>query len=203
MGNQEFVDFIKEEVKRRENKKEDFMENINKYFIEKEECACEGECEVCTCSGAKRGFRVVKDEFRKHPDVEIQLPKRGSKGSAGYDICTPVDIVIPPYGISEAIQTDIKAYMLDDEVLEIYPRSSIGFKKGLMLINTVGIIDSDYFSNPDNDGNIGFKFKNLTDKEVVIEAGTRILQGIFKKYLVVDDDDTDTERVGGIGSTGV
>ena len=92
--------------------------------------------------------------------------------------------------------------MLDDEVLEIYPRSSIGFKKGLMLINTVGIIDSDYFSNPDNDGNIGFKFKNLTDKEVVIEAGTRILQGIFKKYLVVDDDDTDTERVGGIGSTG-
>ena len=184
MGNQEFVDFIKEEVKRRENKKEDFMENINKYFIEKEECACEGECEVCRCSGAERGFRVVKDEFRKHPDVEIQLPKRGSKGSAGYDICTPVDIVIPPYGISEAIQTDIKAYMLDDEVLEIYPRSSIGFKKGLMLINTVGIIDSDYFSNPDNDGNIGFKFKNLTDKEVVIEAGTRILQGIFKKYLV-------------------
>ena len=150
----------------------------------------------------KRGFKIVRDEFRKHKDVEIQLPKRGSKGSAGYDICTPVDIVIPPYGISDAIQTDIKAYMPDDEVLLIVPRSSIGFKKGLMLINTVAVIDSDFYESPESDGNIGFKLKNLTDKEVVIKAGERIMQGIFKKYLVIDDDDTDTERVGGIGSTG-
>ena len=149
----------------------------------------------------KRGFKIVRDKFRKHKDVEIQLPKRGSKGSAGYDICTPVDIVIPPYGISDAIQTDIKAYMPDDEVLLIVPRSSVGFKKGLMLINTVGIIDSDFYENPDNDGNIGFKLKNLTDKEVVIKAGERIMQGIFKKYLIVDDDNCDKERIGGIGST--
>lgn len=149
-----------------------------------------------------RGFEVVSDEFRKHPNVDIQKPKRGSFKSAGYDICTPIDIIIPPYGISDAIQTDIKAYMLDDEVLKIVPRSSIGFKKGLMLINTVGVIDSDYYNNKDNDGNIGFKLKNLTDKEVHIQAGERIMQGIFTKYLITDDDNCNDERTGGIGSTG-
>lgn len=149
-----------------------------------------------------RGFEVVEDKHRKHPDVDIKIPKRGTSHSAGYDICTPVKIVIPPYGISEAIQTDIKAYMLEDEVLEIYPRSSLGFKKNLMLINTVGIIDADYYSNKDNDGNIGLKLKNLGDKEVVIEAGEKILQGIFKKYLKVDDDNVNEERIGGVGSTG-
>ena len=171
------------------------MENINKYFIEKE------ECESCRCSGEVRGFKIVRDECRKHPDVEIQLPKRGSKGSAGYDICTPVDIVIPPYGISDAIQTDIKAYMPDDEVLLIVPRSSIGFKKGLMLINTVAVIDSDFYESPESDGNIGFKLKNLTDKEVVIKAGERIMQGIYVKYGITDDDECDKERIGGVGST--
>ena len=149
-----------------------------------------------------RGFEVISDEFRKHPDVDIKLPKRGSSKSAGYDICTPVDIIIPPNGISDAIQTDIKAYMLDDEYLEIVPRSSIGFKKGLMLINTCGIIDSDYYNNPDNDGNIGFKFKNLTNETVEIKAGERILQGIFKKYLTIDNDDCDIIRTGGVGSSG-
>ena len=149
-----------------------------------------------------RGFEVISDEFRKHPDVDIKLPKRGSSKSARYDICTPVDIIIPPNGISDAIQTDIKAYMLDDEYLEIVPRSSIGFKKGLMLINTCGIIDSDYYNNVDNDGNIGFKFKNLTNETVKIKAGERILQGIFKKYLTIDNDDCDIIRTGGTGSTG-
>ena len=149
-----------------------------------------------------RGFEVISDEFRKHPNIEIKLPKRGSSKSAGYDICTPVDIIIPPNGISDAIQTDIKAYMLDDEYLEIVPRSSIGFKKGLMLINTCGIIDSNYYNNIDNDGNIGFKFKNLTNEIVEIKAGERILQGIFKKYLTIDNDDCDIIRTGGVGSSG-
>lgn len=71
-----------------------------------------------------------------------------------------------------------------------------------MLINTVGVIDSDYYSNKDNDGNIGFKLKNLTDEEVIIEAGEKIIQGIFSKYLKTDDDNTLEERTGGIGSTG-
>ena len=103
-------------------------------------CKCGGNCK----GKVKRGVKVVKDECRKHPEVEIKLPKRGTKNSAGYDICTPVDILIPAHGFSEPIQTDIKAYMGEDEVWKLYPRSSIGFKKKLMLVNTTGIIDSDY-----------------------------------------------------------
>ena len=166
-------------------------------YITKEE----SEKHSLTFNTRQRGFEVVTEKMRAYEDVEINLPVRGSSSSAGYDIYTPVEIVIPPNGISDVIFTDIKAYMLPDEVLEIYPRSSIGFKKGLMLVNTVGIIDSDYYSNKSNDGNIGFKLKNLTDKEVRIEAGERVLQGIFKKYLTIDDDDCNKERVGGIGST--
>ena len=157
----------------------------------------------CKCeSKVRRGFKVVKDECRKHPDVEIKLPKRGTKHSAGYDICTPVDILIPSHGFSEPIQTDIKAYMGEDEVLKIYPRSSIGFKKKLMLVNTTGIIDSDYYENPDNDGNIGFAFYNMSDVDVLIKAGERVLQGIFTKYLITEDDNADEVRTGGTGSTG-
>ena len=161
-------------------------------------CKCGGNCK----SKVRRGFKVVKDECRKHPEVEIKLPKRGTKNSAGYDICTPVDILIPSHGFSEPIQTDIKAYMGEDEVLKIYPRSSIGFKKKLMLVNTTGIIDSDYYENPDNDGNIGFAFYNMSDVDVLIKAGERVLQGIFTKYLVTEDDNADEVRTGGTGSTG-
>lgn len=201
-------------------------EEVSKDYFElikfiKSKCQEEKGCKKCDfdqiCLGVKgvpakaklrikvdvknRGFKVVDYKYRKHPNIDIKKPKRGTKNSAGYDICTPVKIVIPAGGISEAIQTDIKAYMLEDEVLEIYPRSSLGFKKGLMLINTVGIIDSDYYSNSDNDGNIGFKLKNLTDKEVVIEAGEKIMQGVFKKYLKIDNDNVNEIRNGGIGST--
>ena len=161
-------------------------------------CKCGGNCK----GKVKRGFKVVKDECRKHPEVEIKLPKRGTKNSAGYDICTPVDILIPAHGFSKPIQTDLKAYMGEDEVLKIYPRSSIGFKKKLMLVNTTGIIDSDYYENPDNDGNIGFAFYNMSDVDVLIKAGERVLQGIFEKYLITDDDNADEVRTGGTGSTG-
>lgn len=150
-----------------------------------------------------RGFQLVSDEHRKFPGVEIVLPRRGTSRSAGYDICTPVDIVIPPRGSSKTIFTDVKAYMLPDEALTTHVRSSIGMKRGLVLANTTGIIDSDYYSNPDNDGNIGFMLRNLTDEEVVIKAGERVIQGIFIKYLVTDDDEpTSEERLGGVGSTG-
>ena len=201
-------------------------EEVSKDYFElikfiKSKCQEKKRCKKCDltqiCLGVKgiparaklkikadiknRGFEVVDYKYRKHIDVDIQIPKRSTKNSAGYDICTPIKIIIPAGGISEAIQTDIKAYMLEDEVLEIYPRSSLGFKKGLMLINTVGIIDSDYYSNSYNDGNIGFKLKNLTDKEVVIEAGEKIMQGVFKKYLKIDNDNVNAIRNGGIGST--
>lgn len=150
-----------------------------------------------------RGFKLVEDQHRKYPECSIVLPQRGTTGSAGYDICTPVDIVVPPRGSSKTIFTDIKAYMGLDEVLSVYVRSSIGMKRGLVLANTTGIIDSDYYSNPDNDGNIGFMLRNLTDQEVVIKAGERVVQGIFMKYLTVDDDTPKSEeRLGGVGSTG-
>lgn len=150
-----------------------------------------------------RGFEIVEDKFRKNPDCKIIMPQRGTSKSAGYDICTPVDIVIPAKGHSSTIFTDIKAYMLPDEVLCTHVRSSIGMKRGLVLANTTGIIDSDYYSNQDNDGNIGFMLRNLTDEEVVIKAGERVIQGIFSKYLVADGDEPKSEeRVGGVGSTG-
>lgn len=150
-----------------------------------------------------RGFELVSDQHRKHPGCNILIPQRGTAKSAGYDLCTPVDIVIPARGQSGVIFTDIKAYMEADEVLVTHVRSSIGMKRGLVLANTTGIIDSDYYSNPDNDGNIGFMLRNLTDEEVIIKAGERVIQGIFIKYLISDHDQPKSEeRLGGVGSTG-
>lgn len=149
-----------------------------------------------------RGFEAVEKAYRVHPNVDIVLPTRATAKSAGYDFVTPVDIVVPPHGYSVAIQTDVKAYMQDDEVLELHIRSSLGFKKGLRLINCTGIIDADYYSNADNDGNIGIKLYNASEEEVIVKAGERIMQGIFTKYLIVDEDNANGERTGGYGSTG-
>lgn len=129
------------------------------------------------------------------------FPQRSTKKSAGYDFSTPIDLTIPPKGYTKFF-TNIKAYMEDDEVLKLYIRSSLGFKHGLMLANNTGIIDADYYSNPENDGNIGCCLYNSSDKELKFEAGTRIFQGIFQKYLVADDDNANKKRVGGLGSTG-
>lgn len=83
----------------------------------------------------------------------------------------------------------------------IYIRSSVGIKKGLVLSNGTGVIDADYYSNPDNDGNIGISLLNTMNEDIVIEAGEKIAQGIFVGYLVADDDQATAERVGGFGST--
>ena len=150
----------------------------------------------------ERGFEVVDDKFRKHPDANIQLPVRGDRRSAGYDIRIPVRAVIRP-NTKVIIPTDIKAFMQDDEVLELHVRSSIGIKRGIVLSNITGIIDSSYYSNADNDGNICLALWNTSDVDVVLEAGERVCQGIFKKYLIAGDDNyLSEERVGGIGSTG-
>ena len=150
----------------------------------------------------KRGFEVVDDKFRKYPDINIQLPVRGDRRSAGYDIRIPERVVIKP-NTKVIVPTDIKAFMQDDEVLELHVRSSIGIKRGIVLSNITGIIDSSFYSNPDNDGNIALALWNTSDVDVVLEAGERVCQGIFKKYLIVGDDNyLSEERVGGIGSTG-
>lgn len=148
-----------------------------------------------------RGFEVCQDAFRKYPDVDIQLPKRGDSRSAGYDFYAPCDIVIQP-NEKVLLFSDIKAYMQNDEVLMLYVRSSIGIKKGLVLSNGTGIIDSSFYSNPSNDGNIGIALHNTSDKTVEIKQGERIIQGIFMKYLVADEDNVIHEnRIGGIGSS--
>jgi len=147
-----------------------------------------------------RGFEVVSDSFRKHKDVEIKLPIRATKISAGYDFSSPISITIQPKS-KEIIWTDVKSYMQEGEVLILDVRSSIGIKKGLMLANTIGIVDQDYFSNINNDGNIGICLYNMTDEPVHIEQFERIAQGIFIPFLVSDNGNTEEERKGGIGST--
>ena len=147
-----------------------------------------------------RGFEAVVEEMRKGT-MDYILPVRGSSKSAGYDLASPIDVIIEPHS-SVLIWTNIKAFMQDDEVLEVYIRSSTAIKRDLILKNTVGIIDSDYYSNESNDGNIGICLYNTTYAPREIKKGERIAQGIFKKYLVADDDVclNDT-RTGGIGST--
>jgi len=146
-----------------------------------------------------RGFEFVKPELRKTLG-KITLPTRGSKYSAGYDLYSPISVIIFP-GKTQFIWTDIKAYMQDDEVLLTHIRSSIAIKKGLTLANFTGIIDKDYYSNIKNDGNIGVCLRNNTDEPVGIDEGERVAQAIFTKYLISDNGNVDDKREGGIGST--
>ncbi len=143
-----------------------------------------------------RGFKVVKG----FENSSIILPKRQTKNSAGYDFYVASDTVIKAHSIA-LIPTGVKAYMESDEVLKIYVRSSMPMKKGLTLANNVGIIDSDYFENPDNDGHIMIQVLNFSDNDILVKKNDRIAQGIFLKYLIADDDTTNEERKGGFGST--
>ena len=147
-----------------------------------------------------RGFEVAKG----FEDKEINLPVRKTKFSAGYDIEAAEEVVVPSFkkGMNPTlIKTGIKAYMQDDEVLMLYNRSSNPKKKGLILANSVGVIDKDYYGNQDNDGHIMFAFYNVKDEDITIKKGEAIGQAVFQKYLVTDDDSTEGERIGGFGST--
>ena len=146
-----------------------------------------------------RYFEIVKDEFRKNPNVEIKLPTRATEHSAGYDFYSPVSITIQPNEMA-MIWTDVKAHMYYDNALFIIPRSSMG-KQPIMIANTVGLIDSDYYGNESTDGNIGFRLLNLGNTPYEIKVGDRIGQGVFVKYGTVKDDDTKGVRSGGFGST--
>ena len=147
-----------------------------------------------------RGFEIVSSYL----DQGINLPIRKTTGSAGYDIEAAEDIVVPSFKKGDAptlIPTGIKAYMEDDEVLYLYNRSSNPKKKGLILANSVGVVDKDYYGNPDNDGHIMFAFFNIKDEDITIKKGEAIGQGVFSKYLVVDKDTASGKREGGFGST--
>ena len=138
----------------------------------------------------------------KNAPADTVLPKRKTAKSAGYDFVLPCDVRLNPHSISAIIPTNVKAFMPDDEVLMLYIRSSIGIKHHVTLANGTGIIDADYFSNPDNDGNIGICLQNNSNEIVSFKKGERIMQGIFVKYAVCDSDDTNEVRKGGFGSTG-
>lgn len=149
---------------------------------------------------------------------DIQLPKRSTEFSAGYDIEAAEDTVVPSIwkmamrnllnGESimkpTMVPTGVKVYMEDDEVLEVYPRSSNAIKKYLTMPNSVGVIDSDYVDNPANDGAIGVPLWNFGLNDLTIAKHERIAQGIFVKFLKVDDDDkaSKASRLSGFGSTG-
>ena len=145
-----------------------------------------------------RFFEVVRDDCRKNSG-DIKLPTRATEYSAGYDFFSPIDITIEPQE-SVMIWSDIKAHMYYDNALIIIPRSSMG-KQPIMIANTVGLIDNDYYGNEDNDGNIGFRLLNLGKTPYEIKAGDRIGQGIFIKYGTVKNDNTISKRSGGFGST--
>lgn len=144
-----------------------------------------------------RGFEVVKEDMRK-TSGEIQLPTRGTTKAMAYDFYSPIDLVIEPNCIGK-VWTDVKAYMGDNECLILNVRSSMGGK--VMLANTQGWIDSDYYSNSSNDGNIGIFLKNISDEPYVIKKGDRVGQGMFLSFLVSDNGNTDEIRTGGFGST--
>ncbi|AGM99717.1 dUTP diphosphatase [Streptococcus iniae] len=129
------------------------------------------------------------------------LPKRETAHAAGYDLKVAEAMTIAPGEIT-LVPTGVKAYMQAGEVLFLFDRSSNPRKKGLVLINSVGVIDGDYYGNPGNEGHIFAQMKNITDHEVRLEVGERIVQAVFAPYLLVDDDQADGVRTGGFGSTG-
>lgn len=154
-----------------------------------------------------RFLKDWQDSFGDDEDVvktiydSIKLPKRATKGSAGYDFYAPMDIELKP-GETIKIPTGIRVEILEDWVLKLYPRSGLGFKYRLQLNNTVGIIDSDYFYS-DNEGHIFSKITNDTNegRNVTVKAGDGFMQGIFIQYGITEDDDVTDIRNGGFGST--
>jgi dUTPase len=148
---------------------------------------------------ALRGFEVATG----YENFPVVIPTRKTQASAGYDLSLIEDTTIPPKTAVLA-KTGLKAYMLPDEVLEIYIRSSIAIKQKVWCVNNVGVIDADYYNNPDNDGHLMIPLYNANDEAVTFKQGERVAQGIFKKYLTIDGEDASefAERTGGFGSTG-
>ncbi|MFO8068861.1 MAG: dUTP diphosphatase [Alkalibacterium sp.] len=160
-----------------------------------------------------RGFEIVS----KYVNEELSLPKRATKGSAGYDLTAAVDIVVPsafkalkkenesgtnPMS-STLVPTGIKVYMPDNEYLLLANRSSNPMKKQLAVPNGIGVIDADYYGNEGNEGEIFVQVINYGLEDVEISKGERIAQGIFSRYEVVDDEvQSFDKRTGGFGSSG-
>lgn len=165
----------------------------------------------------ERGFEVCSN----YSDKDINLPIRKTKNSVGYDIEAAEDTVIPSIwktvfsnfgkflkGENDyeeikptLIKTGLKSYFLEDEVLVLANRSSNPMKKGLILANSIGIIESDYYNNPDNEGHLMYAYYNFFPKDTIIKKHDAIGQAFFQKFLITDDDKASGMRMGGFGST--
>ena len=143
-----------------------------------------------------RRFEVVS----RCKDMNVKLPKRKTKKSAGYDFFAVEDFTLYPNKLC-IVPTGVKAYMEDDEVLYLHIRSSVALKRGVRMLNSIGVIDADFVDNPDNEGEISLGLLSHNDDIVHIKKGERIAQGVFHKFLITDDDNAEGKRVGGIGST--
>lgn len=148
-------------------------------------------------------YKISENQFSKDSSAnygDIKLPVRATKGSAGYDFYSPIDICLKP-GESIKVPTGIRCKIDDGYVLQLYPRSSLGFKYQMCLLNTAGIIDADYF-NADNEGHIIVGIINRGEKDLIINKGDRFVQGIFYKFfLAKEEEENNKERHGGFGST--
>ena len=144
-------------------------------------------------------YKVSKEQFGREEYESIILPRRATAGSAGFDFYSPYDFALEP-GEEIIIDTGIRARIDAGWVLVILPRSGSGFKYGVRLANTAGVIDSDYF-NADNEGHIKIKLVGGS-KAFNVKAGDAFAQGIFLPYGITEDDDCVEERHGGFGSTG-
>lgn len=152
--------------------------------------------------------KITKESFDKHivgaNDIweDIILPSRSTSGSAGYDFHMICDVCVEP-GETIKIPTGIKAQIDSGYVLFVLPRSSVGIKLHCRLANSVGVIDSDYYNNPDNEGDIIVAIHNYGDDFVSLKKGDRFAQGIFLPFGITDDDSPrEQKRTGGIGSSG-
>ena len=147
-----------------------------------------------------RGFEIAKG----WEDKDINFPVRKTLHAAGYDVEAAEDTVIPPFerGCKPTlIHTGLKAYCQDNEWYMLANRSSNPGKKKLVLANGIGIIDADYYGNPDNDGEFMYAYYNMSNEDVVIKKHDVIGQLVFMSYLTVDEDKAEGVRTGGFGST--
>lgn len=141
----------------------------------------------------------IGDDFCIYENHE--LPRRHTKYSAGYDFKSPIAFVLSP-GEVKKIPTGVKVMMNEDEMLMLFVRSSMGFKHNVRLTNQVGIFESDYYNNELNEGHMWICLQNHGTTDFIVHVGDRIGQGVFSKFLVVDDEMPITkERIGGLGST--
>lgn len=137
----------------------------------------------------KISFKQFKKDVAEDINLynEYELPQRDSDSTAGYDIYLLQDLIIEPNEIKK-IPTGIKSFFEKDEVLFLIVRSSTGFKYNIRLCNQVGVIDSDYYNNQNNEGHIWIKIQNEGKEKVIIPQGEAIVQGIFLKYLTTQSD---------------